>query len=179
MMSAAIANGPDHVTIRPDGHSLGRSGARISARFTTRVQVHLAGLAAEHLLTRRRSRELDREVGFAILARLDSALREAFADVTGRDGYRAVEEVLRMGVFASDDEIKNEIDRFYDITRESLTAVWSAVVVLAKALLEHDELDRHALEETLGNLDLFTPVVTVQRRHGLLTTLAIEHPVGH
>ena len=85
VMSASIANGPDHVTIRPDGHSLGRSGARMSVRPTTRVQVHLAGLAAEHVLTGRRSRELDRETGFAILARLDSALREAFADVrTGR-----------------------------------------------------------------------------------------------
>ena len=59
----AIANKPDHVSIRPDGDTLGQSGARPSARATSRVQVHLAGFAAERVLTKRRSRQIDQEIG--------------------------------------------------------------------------------------------------------------------
>jgi hypothetical protein len=78
VLSAAIANKPRHVSIRPEGTTLGRSGARASVYPTSRVQIDLAGLAAEHLLTGRRPRQLDQDVGFSLIARLDPALREAF-----------------------------------------------------------------------------------------------------
>ena len=172
VLSAAIANKPEHVSIRPNGNTLGRSGARMSVRPTSRVQVHLAGFVAEHLLTKRRSRQLDQEVGFAIVARLDPALRAAFDDVVERDGYLAVEEVLRMGLFESDDEIRREVERFYEIAKESLSAVWQAVEQVAKALLDHDELDRDAVDEALGDLDIYMPVFAVQQAHGLLPVKA-------
>jgi hypothetical protein len=92
VLSAAITNPPEHVTIKANGHTLGRSGARMSARPTARVQVHLAGFAAEHLLTGRRPRQLDPEIGFSLLARLDPAVGEAYAGSESRDGHRAVEE---------------------------------------------------------------------------------------
>jgi ATP-dependent Zn protease len=174
VLSAAIANPPVHVTIRSDGHSNGRSGARMSARATTRVQVHLAGFAAEHLLTGRRSRQLDEEVGFAILARIDPALRSAFTALEIRDGHRAVQEVLGIGEDLTDAEIKREVDRFYEITHESLSVVWRAVVAVAKALLQHEELDRDAVEEAIGDVDLYVPVVAVQKAHGLLRAASAQ-----
>ena len=168
VLSAAIANKPEHVSIRPNGSTLGRSGARRSVCPTSRVQVHLAGYAAEHLLTKRRSRQLDQEVGFAIVARLDPALRDAFDDVVERDGHLAVEEVLRMGVYESDDDIKREVDRFYEIARESVSAVWQAVEQMAKALLKDNELERDGVDEALGGADIYMPVFAVQRAHMLL-----------
>lgn len=168
VLSAALGHNPQHVSIRPDERTLGRSGARMSSRATSRVQVHLAGYAAEHVLTGRRPRQLDQDVGFALLARLDRGLRDAFVELDGRDGQRAVDDVLRTGVFAGDDEIRREVDRFYEITRESLSAVWSSVKHLAAALLEREELDREAVDAVIGDVDVFTPVITVQRRHGLL-----------
>ena len=168
VLSAAIGNTPDHVSIRAKGHTLGRSGARMSVRPTSRVQVHLAGFAAEHVLTGRRPRHLHEEIGFGLLARLDPELRAAFEHSEDRDGYRAVEEVLNMGVFESDDEIKREVERFYDIVRESLSAAWETVRSVAKALLTHEELDRDAVDEALGVGDLYTLVFAVQRRHGVM-----------
>ncbi len=168
VLSAAIANTPQHVSIRSREHTLGRSGARMSARPTSRVQVHLAGFAAEHLLTGRRQRQLDQEVGFAILAHLDPKLGAAFAGSESRDGHRAVKEVLGMGVFAGTDEIKREVDRFYGICRESLSAVWPAGGDVAKALLELEELDRDGLEKALGDTDIHAPAFAVQAAPGRL-----------
>ncbi len=54
VLSAALASTPEYVTIRPDGQTLGRSRARMPVRPTFRAQVHLAGFAAEHVVTRRR-----------------------------------------------------------------------------------------------------------------------------
>lgn len=168
VLSAAIANRPDLVSIRPDGLALGRSGARMSARSTLRVQVHLAGFAAEHVLTGRRPRQFGEEVGFAVVARLDPALRDAFDGAAERDGYRAVVEVLRTGVFESDEEIKTEIDRFYEIARESLSSVGRAVEAVAIALLKYEDLDRDAVDAALAGIDIYMPVFAVQRAHGLL-----------
>lgn len=167
VLSAAIADGPQHVSIRPEGLTLGRSGARMSARPTSRVQVHLAGFAAEHILTGRRSRQLAQQVGFALLSYLDPKLGEAFAGTEHHDGHRAVQEVLTMGQFGTDDEIRREVERFYEIAKESLSSVWPAVQALAKALLKHEELDREGVDAVLGGIDIFTPVFRVQRAHGL------------
>jgi len=173
VLSAAISDRPQHVSIRAKGHSLGRSGARVSARPTSAVQVHLAGFAAEHLLAGRRPRQLDQEVGFAIVGREDRALRAAFAGSEDQDGRRAVHGVLTMGIEEADDEIKREVDRFYAIARESVSAVWPAVEAVAKALLKHEELDRDGVDEALGDLDIYTPVIAVQRAHGLLQTASV------
>lgn len=168
VLSAAINDTPRHVSIRPNGDTLGRSGARMSARSTSLVQVHLAGFAAEHVLTGRRPRQLDQEIGFALIARSDVALRKAFAGSEHHDGYRAVQEVLGMGTYEDDDAIKGEVDRFYEIARESLSAVWPAVGAMANALLEREELDREDVEKVLEPFELFPSVLRVQQAHGLL-----------
>ena len=111
VLSAAISDRPQYVTIRPEGHTLGRSRAMPSLRPTSRAQVHLAGFAAEHLLTGRPARQFRQEVGFAIISRLDPSLRAAFADFEYCDGFRAVEDVVKMDVAGTDDEIRVEVDR--------------------------------------------------------------------
>jgi hypothetical protein len=73
-----------------------------------------------------------------------------------------------MGVFENDDEIRREIDRFYEIARKSLSAVWRAVERVAKALLKHEELYRDGVDAALGDADMYSPVFEVQRAHGLL-----------
>lgn len=168
VLSAAINDTPRHVSIKPNGDTLGRSGARMSARSTTLVQVHLAGFGAEHVLTSRRPRQLDQEIAFALVARSDVGLRKAFAGSEHHDGYRAVQEVLRMGVYEDDEAIKSEVNRFYEIARESLSAVWPAVEAMANALLEHEELDREDVEKVLEPFELFPSVLRVQQAHGLL-----------
>ena len=80
MLGAAISDRPRYVTIRPEGHTLGRSRAMPSLRPTSRAQLHLAGFAAEHMLTGRRARQFKHEVGFAIISRLDPSLRAIVAD---------------------------------------------------------------------------------------------------
>ncbi len=168
MLSAAINDTPRHVSIKPNDDSLGRSGARMSARSTSLVQVHLAGFAAEHVLTSRRPRQLDQEIGFALIARSDVGLRKAFSGSEHHDGYRAVQEVLRTRVYEDDDAIKREVERFYEIARESLSAVWSAVKAMAIALEEREELDREDVEGVLEPFELFSSVLRVQQGHGLL-----------
>lgn len=170
VLSAAINDTPRHVSIRPNDDTLGRSGARMSARSTSLVQVHLAGFAAEHVLMSRRPRQLDEEVGFALVSRSDEALRKAFVGSEHHDGYRAVQEVLRMGAYEDDEAIKREVDRFYEIARGSLSAVWAAVTAMASALLEREELDREDVEKVLEPFALFPSVLRVQQAHGLMLT---------
>jgi hypothetical protein len=167
VLSAAIADTPERVSILPDAHTLGRSSARMSVHPVSRVQVHLAGFAAEHIVTGRRPRQLDQEVGFAIISRLDPALRAAFVGSKDRDGQRAVQEVLGMCLVDTDDDIKREVDRYYQVARESLAAVWRVVDRVTLALLEHDELDRRGLDDAIGDTDIYQPVFAVQQAHGL------------
>lgn len=169
VLSAAINEAPQVVSIRPLGNTLGRSGQRLLARPSVLVQIHVAGFAAEHLLTRRRSRQFDQELGFAIISRDDPELRHAFEGSDERDGYRAVREVLRIAVLHTHDEIKREVDRFYDAARESLAAVWPSVRGVAHALLEHEELDRHGVLKAIGGDDIYAAVLRVQAVHGLGT----------
>jgi cell division protease FtsH len=168
VLSLAIANAPEVVSIRVSERTAGRIIARPSARSTTRIQVHLAGHAAEHLLTGRRSPGLSEEVGFAIVASWDPELRADFADLEDRDGACAVYELLRVGAFENDDDIKRAIDRFYDATRESLSAVWPSVERVAMALLEREELDRDALDELLAESELFMPIFAIQNAYGFM-----------
>ena len=168
VISSAINDMPDLVSIRTEGVSFGRNSMKMFARPSSLTQVYLAGFAAEHILTGRRSRHLGEEVAFAILAESNPAFREAFMEDGRRDGHGAVQQLLRMGVPADDEEIKREVERFYDITRESLTVVWPAVEAVAHALLKQKELSRGDLEEILGPFGIYVPVVLVQRAHGML-----------
>ncbi len=166
MLSSAIANPPELISIRAVGHTLGRNGLRLSNRFSSRIQVHLAGFAAEHVLTGRRVRQLRHEVGLALLARIDPTFRDDFEHCEERDGFRVVEDLLRTAAL-DDDEVWREVDRFYESTRESLVAVWRVVDRVAKALLRHEELDRGAFDVTLGDANIYAPIFAVQRRHQL------------
>jgi hypothetical protein len=135
---------------------------------TSLAQVYLAGFAAEHLLTGRRPRSLDVEVGLGLLAHLDPHLVETFDGVEATDGYGAVQQALRSGVREIEDDIRAEVEHFYGVARESLVAVWPSVKALAKALLAHEELDRDALDAAIGEADILGPVSAVQGAHGLL-----------
>jgi ATP-dependent Zn protease len=166
VLSAAINDTPHHVSIRADHGTLGRSGQKMLARPTSLAQVYLAGFAAEHLLTGRRPRQLDLEVRFGILSHSDPALCALF-EIVSSDGYGAVREALRTGVRETDEEIHREIERFYEIARQSLSTVWPPVRAVAEALLAQEELDRDGLDEAIGEVDILLPVLAGQRAHGL------------
>ena len=178
MLSAAINDTPSQVSIRPNGETLGRSTQKMFVRPTSLAQVFLAGFAAEHLLTGRRPRQYDVEIGMALLAHFDPKLVEIFDGIEFTDGYGAVRQVLRTGVRENEAEIRRELQRLYGIACESLTAVWPAVEALAGVLLKCEELDEDAIEEVLGEFGLSIPVFAVQRAHGLMTTAAAEHRAG-
>lgn len=171
VLSAALNDRPERVSIRGREGTLGRSTQRMFARPTSLAQVYLAGFAAEHLLTGRRPRGFDIEVGLGILAHLDRDLVEKIEGVYGTDGYGAVHQVLRTGVREVEDEIRGEVGRLYDVACQSLRAVWPSVRAVARALLVHEELDRGRLDAAIGDVDLFAPAFAVQRAHGLVPTL--------
>jgi hypothetical protein len=168
VLSAALSDVPAYVSIRPEGNTLGRSGARLSSWPAARVQVHLAGFAAEHLVTGRRPRQLDKELTFAIVARGDPKLRASFTGGGDFDGHRAMEGVLKLHASLTDDALRAELDRHYEGAKASLAVVWPAVRRVAAALLAHDELDRAGVEAAVGDADLRTAVLAVQRARGLL-----------
>ena len=49
---------------------------------------------------------------------------------------------------------------------------------LAEALLVHEGLDREALDEVLGDVDICLPVFAVQRAHGLLRVVQAPVPAA-
>jgi len=167
VLGSAINDTPHYVSIRPARGTLGRSGQTMFAHPTSLAQVYLAGFAAEHLLTGRRPRQLDMELGLAILAESDPDLCAAFDGIEALDGYGAVREVLKTGVRELGDEIRREVERLYEIATKSLSAVWSAVDTLATVLLREEELDRDGVRGALGEFDVLS-VLAVQRSHGLL-----------
>jgi ATP-dependent Zn protease len=168
VLSAAINDKPHHVSIRAAHGTLGRSGQRMFARAASLAQVYLAGFAAEHVLTGRRPRQYDIETGLAILAHTDPALVSTFEGIEASDGYGAIQHLLRMGVRPVEEELRQEVDRLYEIARASVSAVWVSVRALAQALLTHEELDREGLNQAIGDADIYSPVFAVQQAHGLL-----------
>ena len=168
VLSASINDKPDHVSIRGQHGTLGRSGQKMFARPTSLAQVYLAGFAAEHIATGRRPRQYNEETGLGILAHTDRALAETFKDVETCDGFGAVQEVLRTGVRPVEDELRREVDRLYEVARESLNVVWPSVKAVVEALLVHEEIDRDGINEAIGSHDIYTPVFVVQQAHGLL-----------
>jgi len=167
VLCAALHETPEHVSIREDGETFGRCALREPARAAAIVQVHLAGYAAEHVLTGRRSRQLDQEIGFALMSATYPGLVEAYAGVDRRDGHRAVHEVLRTAIFEDDDDVRREVNRYYDIARSSLAAVWPSVKAVADALLATGELERGEIEAAMDGADVASPVLAVQRANGM------------
>ncbi len=168
VLSAAIYDTPDLVSIRPTGASRGRTRYRTEGRPERLVQVQLAGFAAEELLKGRRSRQFaGPELGLSVLAAIDPAHASLAVRVEGCDQYLAVQEVLAMGCARTSDAIRAEIERFYVIARDSLAAAWPTVQTVAKALLKHEELDRKRMFEAIGGSDIYGPVFAVQEAHGL------------
>jgi hypothetical protein len=159
---------PHHVSIRAAHGTLGRTRQKMTARSTSLTQVYLAGFAAEHLLTGRRPRQYNIETGLAILAHTDPALTSTFEGIEVSDGYGAVLHLLRTGVRPVEEELRREVDRFYEIARASVSVVWPVVRALAEALLVHEELHREGLDQVIGDADIYGPVLAVQQAHGLL-----------
>jgi hypothetical protein len=138
------------------------------ARPLALTQLYLAGFAAEHLLAGRRPRQYIVETGLAILAHTDPALVSTFEGIETSDGHGAIQHLLRTGVRPVEEELRQEVDRLYEIARASVSAVWAPVRALAQALLIREELDREGFNEALGDADIYLPVLAVQRAHGLL-----------
>jgi hypothetical protein len=178
VLSASINDKPDHVSIRGEHGTLGRSGQKMFARPTSLAQVYLAGFAAEHIAAGRRPRQYNEETGLGILAHTDPALAETFKGVETCDGFGAVQEVLRTGVRPVEDELRREVDRLYEVARESLSAVWSSVKAVVEALLVHEEIDRDGINEAIGDADIYTPVFAVQQAHGLLQVAQRPRPAS-
>jgi len=176
VLSASINDKPDHVSIRGAHGTLGRSAQKMFARPTSLAQVYLAGFAAEHIATGRRPRQYNEETGLGILAQTDPALAETFKGVETCDGFGAVQEVLRTGVRPLEDELRREVDRLYEVARESLTVVWPSVKALAEVLLVREEVDRDGIDEAIGDADIYLPVFAVQRAHGLLQAVQLPPP---
>lgn len=167
VLGAAIGDSPTYITIKPNGPNLGRSDQKMLGRSEVLVQVYLAGYAAEELLTGRRSRQFERQPGFAILA-TDPKLATLAKDCHGTDELDAVRTLLATGCTGDDEAIRAEVERFYVAARESLAAVWAVVEGVAKALLRRGELDGDGLFEAMGGGDIYQPVHLIQREHGLL-----------
>jgi hypothetical protein len=163
VLGAAINVRPERVTIRARNGTLGYSTQQRVALPTSLAQIYLAGFGAEHLLSGRRPRSFDVEVGLGILSHLDPTLVSTIEGVEASDGYGAVREVLRSGVREIEDDIRVEVGRLYEVALASLVAVWPCVRSVAEALLVREELDGSGLGEAIGDTDIRTPALAVQR----------------
>jgi ATP-dependent Zn protease len=168
VLSASLNDRPHHVSIRGQDGTLGRTAQKMAARPTSLAQVFLAGFAAEHVRYCRRPANYSVETGLGILAHTDPALVEKIAGVEASDGYGAIRQLLRTGVRLVEEDLRREVDRYYEITRECIAGSWPAVKALAEALLVHEEMDRDAVDEVIGRHDIYIPVFRIQRAHGLL-----------
>lgn len=158
------------MSVLPNGRTLGVTKYRhATAPSPLTVQVHLGGPAAEDILTGRRRRELDREIGCALLVRGNPSVAEVFADEAGRDAWLAVRDFLHGRPQGSTEVVVREMNVLYDVAKQSLLAVWPTVAGLAKALLRHGELDQGGIDRWVRG-DIYTPVFEVQAAHGIMTT---------
>jgi ATP-dependent Zn protease len=165
VLGAALNETPHHVSIRDAEGTLGRTGQKRTASAASLAQVYLAGFAAEHIATGKRPRSYVIETGLGILAHTDSDLVETIEGVEASDGYGAVREILRTGVRPVEEDLRRELDRLYEIARESVSAVWPSVKALAEALLVREELDRAGIDEVIRGHDIYTPVLRIQHAH--------------
>jgi ATP-dependent Zn protease len=168
LLAAAIGDRPHLVSIRRDGECRGFTMYKYAAaRMVSAVQIHLAGPAAEEVLTGRRPKNLDGNVIRALLVRRAPGLAEIFAHEVGTDGCLAVRELLSEDPSKSDEEVAREVNRLYEVARRSLVAVWPFVTAVAKALLRHEVLDEKGIDDVIRG-DIYTPVFQVQEVHGLM-----------
>lgn len=168
VVSAAINDAPHLVSIIANDYSRGRSRYAFEAHPEQLVQVHLAGLAAEELLSGSAPRELrGPRLGISILACTATSHIEIPASVDGSDQHLAVQEILTMGCAPNRDSIRTEFERFYAIAKAAVESVWPAVTAVAQALLERSELRRDAFFEAVGARDIYAPVSAVQKANGL------------
>jgi ATP-dependent Zn protease len=141
---------PERVSILPDARTLGRSTQKRSAPPASMAQVFLAGFAAEHLLTGRRPRGFDVEVGLGILAWDDPQLVEKVEGLDATDGYGAVVALLRLFEPDGERDLRREVEETYEAARESLSKAWPLVAAVAEELLAVGEIERERLREVLG-----------------------------
>jgi len=167
VLSAAINDTPRHLSIRPNALSLGRSRQQMLGRPEVLVQVHLAGYAAEQILTDRRPKQMDYEVNLAIVS-LEPSMRSLANGMETCDGYRAVHELLPLHESVDEERLRRELDRFLEVAQKSLTSVWRAVENVARALMTHEELDSDGVLAALSGVSLYRPVFAVQDQYGLL-----------
>jgi hypothetical protein len=169
VLSAAIADAPHLVSIRIASDSLGRARYRLEGCLEKRVQIHLAGFAAEDLVCGRRSRQfVGSDLSLSIAALTQPANSFLAEGLETCDQYLAVRDIVLMGVARSDKAIREGIERFYSVARDSLAAVWPQVASVARALLRHTEIDYAAFRAALGSGDIYSPVFLVQHEHGLM-----------
>jgi hypothetical protein len=167
VLGAAMGDLPERVSIGADERTLGRCEQRLIGRPTSRVQVWLAGDAAEHLLVQRRPASYMRILEGTI--RVVCTMPELASDpsLSAIDQFNAVQTLLAMGCSRDPRELMVEAERFYGVAKESLRVVWPTVDRVASALLRHRELDRDRLFSAIGNVDLSARVHAVQGVHGL------------
>lgn len=170
MLSAAINDAPHYVSILEQEGSLGRAAYWMHGRPELLVQVHLAGYAAEEILTGKRTKDTEKRLGWACLSvgRSSPGLAEGHE---GTDEHRAIGELLKMGITTETEKLRQEIDRFIEIAKESLVSVWPSVEAVAKALLKHGEIDRDEFLNVIVD-DIYTRVFKVQVKHGIMQTPA-------
>ncbi|HXK16555.1 MAG TPA: hypothetical protein VNG33_02030 [Polyangiaceae bacterium] len=156
------------MSIIANDYSLGRSRYAFEGPPERLVQIHLAGFAAEELLSGRQSRQLrGLELGMSVMAAVNPLLAGAASPAEGSDQHLAVREILTMGCAPNRDSIRAEFEHFYAIARAAVESVWPAVVAVAQALLERCELGRDAFSEAVGAHDIYAPVAAVQKAYGL------------
>lgn len=126
VLGALLDDVPERASIASNATTLGRTQQRSRAAPPALAQIYLGGFAAEHILTGRRPRQLDAEIGVA------------------------VEQVLRTGVRTVEEDIRGEVDRLYEVARRSLSGSWPAVAAVAAALLDAGELDRAGIAALLS-----------------------------
>jgi len=169
VLSAAIGDSPHLVSIRQEGASLGRARYRFAERTEWRVQVHLAGFAAEELLKGVRSKQYyGSDLGLSIAALTDERFRDMGEGLETSDQFLAVQDIISLGEATTRDAIAAELERFYLAAKESLSAIWPVVQSVAKALMSHTEIDDQGFRAAIGARDIYTPVFDVQERHGFL-----------
>lgn len=170
VLSAAINDAPHYVSILEQEGSLGRAAYWMHGRPELLVQVHLAGYAAEEILTGKRTKDTEKRLGWACLSvgRSSPGLAEGHE---GTDEHRAIGELLKMGITTETEKLRQEIDRFIEIAKESLVSVWPSVEAVAKALLKHGEIDRDEFLNVIVD-DIYTRVFKVQVKHGIMQTPA-------
>ncbi len=84
----------------------------------------------------------------------------------GSDEYLAVQSCVEMGIRG--EEIKAEILRFYEISKESLASVWPAVHAVAKYLIKQKQMDKAQFSSVIKGYDLYSPVFAIQKKFGIL-----------